>query len=244
MRCRLRFMLCCVLAVPVADAQVPAMQGRWQGTIDVPGRPLRVTLDMDLDAGRAWRGSVIVPGLAIAGAPLRDVDVQGSDLRFSIAGALDSERTGPTTVTAKLDSAGTLRGTLVQAGNRAPLVLTRVGAAQVQLPPASTPVRSELVGEWIGQYEMGGYPRDVTIAFENVAGKGATASFLIVGKQRNVIPVDLVVEDGEFVRIESNAFRVVYEARLRSDTKELVGTLTLGGPELALTLRRAAGGKP
>ena len=231
------------LVPALAVAAAPAHEGRWQGVVDVPGRPLRVTLDLAADAAGRWSGSMIIPALGIAGAPLKDIVVDAERITFALTGTLDSARVGATTVDARLDRRLTLAGKLTQAGNAATLSLTRTGLAQVQAAPRSTPIRPALQGEWTGRYEMGGYPRDVTIALENTADRGAKATFVIVGKQRTVIPVDLVVEDGAFLRIESHEFGVTYEGRIGADASDISGTVTLGATEVPLVIRRASIGK-
>jgi hypothetical protein len=129
-----------------------------------------------------------------------------------------------------------------QAGNEAPLKLARTGPAQVEAPARSTPVSTALLGQWVGEFELGGYPRKVTITITNRGEAGATAEFLIVGKQRNVLPVELVVQDGAFIRIESPATQVDFEGRLAESGDELRGVVELGPMELPLALRRIGGG--
>jgi hypothetical protein len=75
----------------------------------------------------------------------------------------------------------------------------------------------------------------------NRADAAATATLVIVGKQTTNLPVDLVIEDGRFLRIESQTNRVVFEGRFVEEQDEIDGTFELGPFELPLVLRRAAG---
>ena len=238
------FAVAMVVAPMIARAAELSAEGRWQGVIEIPGRPVHATLDVALDAAGVWQGSLTMPALGLAGAPVKEVVVSGRRVTFAFTGAFDGSRYGTARVDATLAGTTSLSGRFMQGGHSAPVVLTRVGSAQVQLAARSRPVRGALEGEWVGQYELGGYPRNVTIALDNAAGKGATATFVIVGKQKTVIPVDLVVEDGEFVRVESQEYRVVYEARIGADARELSGVVSLGGTEVPLVMRRAAGARP
>ena len=231
-------------AAGLASAADPAPEGRWQGVVEIPGRPLPMTLDLAPDAAGQWHASVTLPALGIAGVPARNVVVSGGQVTFALTGALDSSSFGTASVDAVLDPSKGLAGRFMQAGHSAPMALQRVGAAQVQPAARSTAVRPAIEGEWVGQYELGGYPRNVTIALRNEPGRGATATFVIVGKQKTVIPVDLVVEDGEFLRIESGEYRVTYEAKVDVAATELSGSIALGAGEVPLFLRRAAGRKP
>jgi hypothetical protein len=135
-----------------------------------------------------------------------------------------------------------MTGRMRQAGNEAPFRLARTGPAQVEPPVRSTPVGRALEGEWTGEFELGGYPRKVTITIANRGDAGATAEFLIVGKQRNTLPVELVVQDGAFVRIESPSTQINFEGRVVESGDELRGVVELGSMELPLALRRIAGG--
>jgi hypothetical protein len=185
-----------------------------------------------------------IPALGLAGAPVKEVVVSGRRVTFAFTGAFDGSRYGTARVDATLGGTTSLSGMFMQGGHSAPVVLTRVGRAQVQPAARSTPVRAALEGEWAGHYELGGYPRNVTIGFTNAGEKGATATFVIIGKQKTVIPVDLVIEDGEFVRVESREYRVVYEARIGADARHLSGLVSLGGTEVPLVMRRVAGARP
>ena len=241
---RMIFAVAMAVAPMIAQAAEPSAEGRWQGVIEIPGRPVAATVDVAPDAAGAWQGSLTIPALGLAGAPVKEVVVSGRRITFAFTGAFDASRYGTARVDATLAGTTSLSGRFMQGGHSAPVVLTRVGSAQVQRASRSTPVRAVLEGEWIGQYELGGYPRIVTIGFGNAGGKGATETFVIVGKQKTVIPVDLVVEDGEFVRVESQEYRVVYEARIGADARELSGVVSLGGTELPLVMRRVSGARP
>ena len=115
-----------------------------------------------------------------------------------------------------------------------------MGPAEVESSPRSTPVQRELEDQWTGDYELGGYPRRVTITFENHADAGATAKFVIVGKMTNDLPVDLVVQQGNLLRVESQSTRVYFEGRLFIEAGEIRGTSEVGPLELPLELRRSS----
>jgi len=230
-----------VMCFPAVAWSAPLPEGRWVGTVRIPGRELPVVVDLKAESAGAWTGSIILPGLGVKGAALKDISVKGGDVAFAVAGALGSTTQAPPSFEAHLDNADVMTGRMREAGLEAPFTLARSGPAQVEAPPASTPVSRALEGEWAGEFELGGYPRHVTIAFENHGGAAATAQFLIVGRQRNVLPVELVVQDGAFVRVESPSTQINFEGRLAPDSAELRGVVELGPMEIPLALRRAAG---
>jgi hypothetical protein len=213
--------------------------GRWEGTVQIPGRQL--TLIVDLAAGSSgggWQGSIIIPGLGLKGAPLSDITSSGSDIIFSMKAALADPSAGPAKFKARFVGDGKLAGDFVQAGNTAPFALQKTGPPQVEIPPRSTPIAKEIEGEWKGGYELLGYPRKVTIKLQNRGPEGATAEFVIVGRKENKLPVDRVVQQGEFVTVDSHEIGLSFEGRARKD--EIQGTISQGPLEIPVTLRRSS----
>ena len=129
-----------------------------------------------------------------------------------------------------------LAGNFEQAGNRAPATLQKTGPPQVEYAPRSTPVAKELEGEWKGDYEMLGYTRHVSIKFANHPD-GATADFVIVGRKHNVLPVDLVTQEGDLVTVDSHEMGFSFEGRLRNG--KLTGAIRQAATETPLVLERA-----
>jgi hypothetical protein len=97
-------------------------------------------------------------------------------------------------------------------------------------------VATELEGEWKGDYEMLGYTRHVSIKFANHPD-GATADFVVVGRKHNVLPVDLVTQEGDLVKVDSHEMGFSFEGRLQSG--KLTGAIRQGAIETPLVLVRA-----
>lgn len=229
-----------LVALFAVDANAePSVAGRWQGVVQIPGFPLHATIDLDRDRSGAWIGSVIVPELAIKGVALTDIAPRDDALTFAINGALAGPQELPATFDGCFEGTDVMSGTFTQAGNHAPFMLRRTGAAQVDLPPRSTPVAKEMEGKWIGDYELMGYVRHVTVTFTNHGSDPATVEWIIVGKKVNNLPVEVVQRDGDFVRIESHKFGINFEGRLHGGKFD--GTYEQGPIELPLVLKRAQG---
>lgn len=236
----LRTAIAALLGVPVlalAAGTVP--EGRWEGAIRVPDRELRFVVDFARDRAGAWTGSITIPGLGIQGATLSPIVVADADVAFTIVAALGNATHGPATFRSQRVSTQTITGEMRQAGNTAEFAMQRIGPAQVEPPRRSTPVGASVEDEWVGEYELGGYARRVTIALQNRGDAGATARFVVVGKQTTNLPVDFVAQDGSFVRIESQTMGVTFEGRFDQQRGEIGGAIALGPLELPLTLRRA-----
>lgn len=208
-----------------------AISGRWEGTARVPEYELTVIVDLAQENG-AWVGSIIIPGLEVKGTPLTEIKVESTDVKFAVKGSLGIRMNlrllGP--------PENKLAGNFEQAGNRAPATFTKTGPPQVESPPRSTPVAKELEGEWKGDYEMLGYTRHVSIKFANHP-EGATADFVIVGRKHNVLPVDLVTQEGELVTVDSHETGFSFEGKLRDG--KLTGAIRQLATETPLVLERA-----
>jgi hypothetical protein len=238
MRQTILILLVCLPAL--AGAAARPLEGRWEGSVQIPGRDLRLVVDLAQNSTGAWKGSIIVPGLGIKGEPLTNVVLTANDLAFAVGSSLGSAAYGPARFKGSLPSADVMAGEMSQGGNVAKFALERVAPAQVESPPRSTQVARDLEDRWIGDFELGGSPRHVTITLENHADAAATARLVVVGKQTSDLPIDLVVEDGNFLRIESKANHVAFEGRVVRESGEIRGTFEMGPFELPLVLRRAS----
>ena len=206
------------------------MSGRWEGTARVPDNELNVIIDLAQQNG-AWAGSMIIPGLGVKGTPLTDIKVESPDINFAVKGPM-----GIRMNLRLLEANKKLAGNFEQAGNRAPATLQKTGPPQVEYAPRSTPVAMELEGEWKGDYEMLGYTRHVSVKFANHPD-GATADFVIVGRKHNVLPVDLVTQEGDLVTVNAHEMGFSFEGRLRNG--QLTGAIRQAGAETPLVLERA-----
>lgn len=206
------------------------MSGRWEGTARVPDNELNVIIDLAQQNG-AWAGSMIIPGLGVKGTPLTDIKVESPDINFAVKGPM-----GIRMNLRLLEANKKLAGNFEQAGNRAPATLQKTGPPQVEYAPRSTPVAMELEGEWKGDYEMLGYTRHVSVKFANHPD-GATADFVIVGRKHNVLPVDLVTQEGDLVTVNAHEMGFSFEGRLRNG--QLTGAIRQAAAETPLVLERA-----
>jgi hypothetical protein len=210
--------------------------GRWEGVVDIPGMPLKMIVDLAVADGPASTGSITIPGLGLKGAELSDIVARDSDATFAIKEALSSQSAGHATFKAQLKPDGKMSGAFTQAGNTAPFAFEKTGPPQVEVPLRSTAVAKEMEGEWKGDYEMLGYARHVTLKLKNQNGGAAAAEVVIVGKRVNNLPVDLVIQEGDVLTIESHQSGIGYEGRLGKGGAEMTGTITQGPLEAPITL--------
>jgi hypothetical protein len=235
---RLVFLISVILLNSAMAAE--NLAGHWEGSIQLPNRGYDLILDLDQPGGKDWVGSVTIPGLSLKGAPLTKIAINGAEISFALDHALASPRIEAPRFQARLSGSDRLEGTFLQAGNRAPLTLRKTGLAQVELPPRSTAIGNDWVGEWKGDYEMDGYPRHVTLTLAGHGSDPGTASILVVGKRTTKVPVDFVSESENFLTVRSRETGVAYEGRLAQAANEIRGTWTIGPFELPLVLKRSA----
>jgi hypothetical protein len=233
----MRLILILVLASSVLARGEESAAGRWEGSVQIPGNDLRLFVDFEQRDGGVWIGSIIIPGLNLKGAALRDIALNGPDATFAIKSALGAQGGEPAKFIGHLAGGDKMTGKFVQGGNTAPFTLEKVGPPQVDLPQRSTPIAKELEGEWKGEYELFAYPRKVTIKLQNHGAQGATAEFVIVGRKENKLPVDLVMQEGLLITIESHDTGLSFEGRTEKD--KINGTVLQGPLEIPVVLYRA-----
>ena len=216
---------------PAAD--LPA--GRWEGVAHIPGIEMRIIVDLGLDSRGGWTGSATLPGFDVKGAPLTDISVSGEKVAFTVPHAL-----GGLKIAGRLDADGNFTGELEQGGNKAQCTLGKTGPGQPEPPRLSTAVSKELEGEWRGDLTVPGNQFLVKLVLANHAGGPATAQFSVKAKEETNLPVDLIVQEGEWLTINCREFNLRYEAQLRPDHNEIGGVVSQGGFEAPMSLRRVA----
>ncbi len=228
------FVRVCVALGIVASASAPAAElisGRWEGTIEIPGRSTTLIIDLDKDATSAWVGSAVMPGFGVKGAPLAHLTLNGTAIAFTIQGVL-----GDPAVKAQIGG-DTITGEFSDAGNSAPLTLHKIGPAQVDLPPKSTLVQHEYEGEWAAQVMYGGSPLKLKLAVKNGV-EAASATLVAIRTKENPFPVTLVRQDGRFLML--NAGPVELEATFDRGSGEIRGTARIGGVEMPVAFHKEA----
>ncbi|HWC98336.1 MAG TPA: hypothetical protein VG456_16370 [Candidatus Sulfopaludibacter sp.] len=227
-----RGLLLVFAALPCRAADPAA--ARWEGTVHIPGREIRLVLDLAQDAQGRWTGSAILPDKGIKGAPLSDIEVHESAVSVTVKGLL-----GDPQLTGRLMPDGSLSGDLREGGNTAPFSLQRSGPPQVDPPRRSTAVPRELEGEWQGEMTLRGNPIHVKVTLTNHSGDGASAKLLLTGRREYPLDVDRVTEESGMLTLEVFAAGMTIEGRFGKESGEITGTFEQGPVDAALTLHRA-----
>jgi hypothetical protein len=212
--------------------------GRWEGTADIPGQPLRLVIDLDRDAQGRWAGSAILPARGVKGAAVDALAVTGCDVRFGLAAAFPGgDRLQPRLALA-CAADGSLSGTFTLGGRSAAVSLRRSGPAQVDPPPASSAITAALAGRWTGRYELGGAPREVTLTLANGAAGTGGGQLTIVGKRTTTLQVDQVTQGREYVTLRASSAGFSIEGRFAAGDGVIDGAVSQGPFEAAIVLHR------
>ena len=205
--------------------------GRWEGTVQIPGRPFTLIIDLLSDQTGKWAGSAIVPGFNVKGAPLTDLAVKDTDIAFFIRGVLGN----PSVKGLLVD--GAIQAEFAEGGNRAPVLLHRIGDAQVDLPPKSTPLRHELEGLWTGSLVYASHEFRVKLTLKN-GGSCASATLVLTREKDFPLTIGLVQEDGSTLTIQTDDGQESVDAKFDTAKGEIRGAMQIGGAEVPLLLHK------
>ena len=226
--------MACAAAIAAPDAS-----GRWEGSVAIPGNPLRLVIDLERDARGQWQGSAVLPDRGVKGAPLSGLAVAGCDIRFGLAAAFTGGGGAKPEVALACQPDGSLAGSFALAGNSTTVTLRRSGAAQVDRATPNSVISAALAGRWTGRYELGGYAREVTLTLANRPDTGGGGQLVVVGKRTTTLDMDQVIEGREFVTLGASAADFRIEGRFAAADGTIVGAVRLGGGfEAPIVLRR------
>ncbi len=140
-----RILTFCIVLLGFVSAQTPEdVYGVWQGSIEIPGRPLEVVVTLGAE-GEALTGSIDIPAQGAADLPLKDVTLEGDALSFVIDG-VDGDPTFDGTVADK-----TFTGTFSQSGQSFPVTLTQGESADTTV---TEPMAAENYQDPEGRFDV------------------------------------------------------------------------------------------
>jgi hypothetical protein len=207
--------------------------GHWQGEIQIPEKPLGITVDLATNASGAWIGSMSVVGSTSIDVPLTEVSVEGAAVRFT-AGL-----PGRTSFVGELSADGSaLTGKVANAQGSVPFHVSRSGEAAVKLPPPSTPLTKDFAGDWEGVLEAGGKSLRVDLKLSAGADGKAAGTLVSVDQGNTDIPISTVSINGKELRFESRAVSGKYQGTL-GPAGEIDGQWSQSPSQLPLKFKRA-----
>jgi hypothetical protein len=207
----------------------PTPAGHWEGTFDVNGRKIGLSLDLaQKDAG--WIASMGMPSENVTGLVVKDIVVNGKSVKFMAVEIMMA------TVDLKLGDDGKLTGSISNTGNSLPVEFKRTGEANVQLPPPSPAVSKELEGDWVGTLKTPGPELEVTVHFKNQPDRTVLATIDIPATNSVGMPVNDVKQSGDKVEFGLKLAHGAFQGTLKGT--DLTGQLGHDGQTMAMTLKK------
>ena len=225
------------LAVPgagTASAQTASSaQGHWEGTIDVPGQPLAISVELSTTASGAWNGAITIPAQNVSAFPLSDITVKDAEVGFAMKGV-----PGDPMFKGKLASdPRTISGQMTQGGMTMPFTLTWKGEPKIEAPPKSTKVTGDFEGTWEGTLSAGGNQLRLIVKLAN-EGEAARGTMVSVDQGGGEIPITQITQAGAKLTLLIGPISGRYEGELKAG--EIEGTWTLGPQSFPLVFKRPA----
>jgi hypothetical protein len=228
----LSLLLAWIAPSPTVLAQAPTPpSGHWKGSIQVPGQPLDIEIDLAKGAAE-WEGTISIPVQGLKGFPISAIAVQGDTVSFTMKGV-----PGDPTFTGKVSSdAKSITGDFSQGGGTVPFTLARTGDATIEAPPKSTPITKDIEGSWEGGLDVNGKILRLVLKLSNGADKGGTGTLISVDQGGGEIPLTAVMQTGSHVKVVIRSIAGSYEGDLKDG--QLIGTWTQGPGNLPLVFKR------
>jgi hypothetical protein len=221
-------------SVGVARAQTAVnLSGHWEGTIQVPDKPVKVEIDLATNSKGELAGTFTQTD-RLNGLPLTNLAIDNRAVTFQIKGSPAGERLFKGDVSADGLS---MTGKFAQAGYSIPFSLTRTGDAKIAAPAKNAQIGKALEGTWNGTLEVNGVQRQLVLTLENQPDGTSTGSFLNV-EEGLEIPIAAITQAASSVTLEIQAVAGAYTGVLNGEGTELTGTLTQGSATLPLVFRK------
>jgi len=218
--------------VALAQSSTSA-SGHWEGSIDVPGQPLAISVELSPAAGGAWNGAITIPAQHVSAFPLSDIMVKDAEVGFAMKGV-------PGDPTFKGKVAGdprTMSGQMTQNGMTMPFTLTWKGEAKIEAPPKSTKVTGDFEGTWEGTLSAGGNQLRLIVKLAN-EGEAARGTMVSVDQGSREIPITQITQAGAKLTLLVGPISGRYEGELKAG--EIEGSWTQGPQSFPLTFKRPA----
>ena len=219
-------------ALSSAQTAAPAA-AHWQGTVHMEQRELPLVVDLAKNPAGVWIGSLSFPGTATVDAPLGEIAVDATSVRFTAQVPTAATFSGSLSA-----DASSLTGSAANAEGETTFQLRRAGEASVKLPPPSSRLPKEFAGTWAGTSESDGKTKHVGLRLSPTADGIAVATLIAIDHGNLEIPVTTVTIQDKQLHFESRAISGSFRGAL-GDNGEIAGEWTEGTKRLALTFKHS-----
>jgi hypothetical protein len=216
-----------LLAAALAAQTGPA--GHWEGTINVNGRDIPLTLDLARNDKAEWIASMGAQGNS--GLVVKDLVVEGNSLKFMAVELRMAQA-------ALMFADGKLSGTLTASGDSLPVEFKRAGDAKVELTPASPEVSKDLEGDWVGTVKTPGPEIEISLHFKNQPDHTVRATIDIPMQNAVGMPLDNVKQSGEKLEFGLKIARASFRGTLDKERGELKGQFGQADQQMDVLLKK------
>jgi hypothetical protein len=220
------------LAHGIAAAQ-PATgpAGHWEGSIEVPGQPLAIVVDLAPKEAQPWVGTIAIPAQNLKAFPLSDISVTGNAVAFAMKGVPGDPRFAGT-----LSADGkSISGEFTQGGGSIPFTLAWKGEAKIEEPPNSTEITKDLEGSWEGALDVSGTVLRLVLKLTNQPG-GAMGTLVSLDQAGAEIPISSIAQAGSQLKFTITTINASYVGDLKDG--QLAGTWAQGPGSWPLVFKR------
>ena len=228
--------LVAVLAAPLGALPRQATSGaagHWEGALQIPAQELQVAIDLAPTAdGKKWEGTIAIPAQGLKNFPLADIVVTGESVSFAMPKVPGS----PAFKGTVSKDGKSIAGDFTQGGGTVPFKLTRTGDARFEPLPKSTPITTELEGNWEGALDIQGTVLRLLVKLARQPDGTGAGTLVSVDQGGAEISLTAVVQKGTHVTLLAASIGGTFEGELKEGG--LSGTWTQGPGKFPLALKR------
>jgi len=218
-------------ATPAAAQTAAKPAGHWEGSIEIPGQALALSVDLFGNADKTWDAHITIPAQNVKAMPLGDVVVKDKAVSFAMKGV-----PGDPQFKGTLSADGTsIAGDFSQGGATLPFSLAYKGEATRPVMPKSTAIGADLVGEWRGALDVNGTALRLILKLASADGVGR-GSIVSVDQGGSEIPIAAVVQEGSRLRLDVAVVGASFEGDVADG--RIAGAWTQGGRTMPLAFTR------
>lgn len=230
-----RFLATISLFAAAATAQrIPDAAGHWSGEVNVPKHESTLTVDLARDAKGHWIGTISMPDSRTLDIPLGQILVDGYSVRFVVAGAPNN----PSFEGVLSPDGHAFTGTYTLGEDKYPFALERKGAAQVALPPPSTPIGREFEGSWEGVLVNDDERLRVVVKLERGPDGAATGTLTSLDQDNIELPLTTVTQKSRRLLFEIRTIGASFSGAINAAGTEISGDWAQPSGALPLVLKK------
>ena len=224
-----------IILLTVMNVAAFAQQAHWEGSVQMPNRELRMTVDLAKNSKGAWIGSISLPDGGLIDVPLGGISVAANEVSFVIAGLPKS----PSFEGKVSEDGKILAGTATSDKGGAPFELKKTGEADVKVPPPSTSLSKEWEGSWEGILDApDGRKLRAVIKLARASDGTATGSLVSLDEGSQEFPMNTITQKDKQLQFEIRVIRAKYTGLLNDSGAEISGDYVVQGLKLPLVLKR------